>query len=41
MRASTTFWPFDDRATASSALKTTCPDAAPGPAASPLPIFLA
>src|SRR5437016_6410169 len=38
-RASTTFSPFFERATASSALKTTWPDAAPGPAAKPLPIF--
>src|SRR5437867_1722480 len=40
-RASTTFSPFFERATASSALKTTWPDAAPGPAAKPLPIFFA
>src|SRR5206468_1195562 len=39
IRASTTFSPFSARITASSALNTTRPHAAPGPAAKPLPIF--
>src|SRR6266404_6341756 len=38
MRASTTFSPFSERITASSALNTTRPQAAPGPAGKPLPI---